>query len=88
MMHLDTDPPDDLGFALGDRVELVSTSDPHTRLRPGDHGTVTGISQVPSDSPDVQIHIAWDSGSTLTMLPDAGDQLRKLADDQDPGDPT
>jgi hypothetical protein len=87
-MHLDPDPPDDLGFALGDRVELVFTSDPYTRLRTGDRGTVTGIFQVPSDSPDVHIHIAWDSGSTLTMLPDAGDQLRKLADDQDPGDPS
>jgi hypothetical protein len=73
-MHLETDPPDDLGFALGDRVELVFTSDPYTRLRP-------------RDAPDVQVNVAWDSGSTLSMLPDAGDRLRKLADDQDPGDP-
>lgn len=86
-MHHDTDPPGDLGFTLGDRVELVFTSDPYTRLRPGDRGTVTGIFQTPSDAPDVQVHIAWDSGSTLAMLPGAGDQLRKLADGQDPVDP-
>lgn len=87
MMHLDTDPSDDLGLAVGDRVELVFTSDPYTRLRPGDRGTVTGIFQVPGQPPDVQVHIAWDSGSTLAMLPGAGDQLRKLADDQDATDP-
>jgi hypothetical protein len=31
----------------------------------------------------VQVDIAWDSGSTLAMLPGADDRLRKLADDQD-----
>jgi hypothetical protein len=86
-MHLDPDPPDDPGFALGDRVELIFTNDPYTQLRPGDRGTVTGIFRTPRDAPDVQVHVAWDSGSTLTMLPDAGDQLRKLPGDQDPGNP-
>lgn len=85
-MHLDTEPPDDPGFALGDRVELVYTSDPYTRLRPGDHGTVTGISWTRGHAPDVQVDIAWDSGSTLAMLPGAGDRLRKLADGQDADD--
>jgi hypothetical protein len=33
--------------AAGDRVELVSTSDPYRRLRPGDRGTVTGIGHIP-----------------------------------------
>ncbi len=87
MTHVDTDPPDEPGFTLGDRVELVFTSDPCTRLRPGDRGTVTGIFQTPSDAPDVQVHIAWDGGSTLAMLPGEGDQLRKLTDDQGPSDP-
>ena len=84
-MNCDTDRPDDLEFAAGDRVELVFTSDPYTRLRPGDRGTVTGIGHLPSDPPEAQVHIAWDDGSTLAMLPAAGDQLSKLAND-DPTD--
>jgi hypothetical protein len=68
--------------AAGDRVELVSTSDPSTRLRPGDRGTVTGIGHIPGDPPEVQVHLVWDSGSTLAMLPGAGDQLRKRTGDQ------
>ena len=48
----------------GDRVALVRTDDPHTRLRPGDQGTVTLW------NPGVgQLFIAWDSGSSLIMLP-------------------
>jgi len=73
-----------VGFAAGDRVELVFASDPYTRLRPGDRGTVTGIGHLPSDPPEAQVHIAWDDGSTLAMLPGAGDQLRKLTDHDDP----
>jgi hypothetical protein len=81
-MHHDHDPHDDVGFAAGDRVELVSTSDPYTRLRPGDRGTVTAIGNLPGDPPKVQVHIVWDSGSTLAMLPSAGDQLCKRTNDQ------
>jgi hypothetical protein len=29
------------GYQRGDRVALVATDDPDTRLRPGDQGTVT-----------------------------------------------
>jgi hypothetical protein len=75
------DPSEDLEFSTGDRVELVFTDDPHTRLRPGDRGTVTGITRIPSDPPEAQVHVAWDSGSTLSLLPGAGDQLRKLPND-------
>ncbi len=85
-MDHDNEPYDNVGFTAGDRVELVSTSDPYTRLRPRAQGTVTGIGQIPTDPPEVQIHIAWDSGSTLAMLPGAGDQLRKLTGDQDASD--
>jgi Domain of unknown function (DUF4314) len=31
----------------GDRVELVATNDPYTRLRPGDRGTVTSVADRP-----------------------------------------
>jgi hypothetical protein len=68
-------------FSPGDRVELVATNDPYTRLRPGDRGTVTGV----ADTPEPTIDIAWDNGSTLAILPDAGDQIRLLPNhDPDP----
>ena len=60
----------------GDRVELVSTSDEYTRLQPGDRGTVTHVRY--SEYAGTQIAVKWDSGSTLTMLPDEGDRIRKV----------
>jgi hypothetical protein len=68
-------------FAPGDRVELVATNDPYTHLRPGDCGTVTNV----TDRPEPTIDIAWDNGSTLAILPDAGDLVRLLIrEDADP----
>jgi len=61
-------------FEEGDRVELVVTDDPATRLRPGDQGAVRRVHRDPWPAIDV----AWDSGSTLSMLPGDGDQLHKL----------
>jgi hypothetical protein len=55
-------------LASGDRVVLVHTGDPHTRLVPGDWGTV--IRKTES-----AVEVAWDSGSRLAMLPDAGDWI-------------
>jgi hypothetical protein len=40
----------------------MQTYDPHTRLRPGDEGTVTRYDPGPGQ-PDVR----WDSGSALSM---------------------
>ena len=68
-------------FSPGDRVELVATNDPYTRLRPGDRGTVTSV----TDSPEPTVDIAWDNGSTLAILPDAGDRIRLLP--SNPADP-
>lgn len=56
--------------APGDRVELVSTNDPHTLLRPGDRGTVLSL------RPDGGYEVEWRDGSRLTMLPDSGDVIR------------
>jgi hypothetical protein len=67
-------------FTPGDRVELVATSDPYTRLRPGDRGTVTSV----TDRPEPTIDPQWDDGSTLAILPDASDQVRLLPNDADP----
>jgi len=67
-------------FTPGDRVELVATTDPYTHLRPGDRGTVTSV----TDLPEPTIGIQWDNGSTLAILPEAGDQVRLLPSDEEP----
>jgi hypothetical protein len=60
-------------FERGDRVALEHTDDPHTRLRPGDEGTVTRY------APGLgQLDVNWDSGSTLSMLLDEGDRVRLI----------
>jgi len=74
-------------YQPGDRIALVRTDDPDTRLRPGDQGTVIWW-----DPAQGQLHIRWDSGSTLSMLPGEGDQIRLLArangqDGTEPEDP-
>jgi hypothetical protein len=61
-----------MAFEAGDRVELVRCTDLMTRLAPGDKGTV-----VLEDSTGV-IHVKWDSGSGLSMIPEAGDRIRKI----------
>ena len=50
----------------GDRIELISTDDPVTRLRPGDRGTVTRVTTGPYGS----IGVRWDDGSGLSLIPD------------------
>jgi len=70
-----------MAFTPGDRVELVATNDPYTHLRPGDRGTVIGV----TDTPEPTIDIQWDNGSTLAILPAAGDRVRLLpGNDADP----
>lgn len=51
----------------GKRVELVYTSDPYTKLKPGDKGTYKFLL---SQTPPMQSQhcIEWDSGSTLMLL--------------------
>jgi hypothetical protein len=58
-------------FQRGDRVALEYTGDPHTRLRPGDEGTVTRY-----DPRQGQLDVRWESGSTLSMLLNDGDRVR------------
>jgi hypothetical protein len=53
----------------GKRVELVSTSDPYTSLKPGDQGTVEFvIRQDPSTHMEDQVAVKWDNGSNLMLL--------------------
>ncbi|MEU6475365.1 DUF4314 domain-containing protein [Streptomyces sp. NPDC047017] len=58
-------------YKKGDRVALVHTTDPHTELQPGDEGTVRRY-----DAGLSTLRVAWDSGSTLSMLLDDGDEVR------------
>ncbi len=58
-------------FKQGARVELVYTSDPYTRLKPGDTGEVVFVDDMGT------VHINWDNGSQLGMVP-GEDELRIL----------
>ena len=61
-------------YQRGDRVALERTTDPPTRLRPGTGGTVTRYDSRHGG----ELHVAWDDGSTLTMLLGEGDQVRLI----------
>lgn len=47
----------------GKRIELIYTSDPYTNLKPGDRGTVDFVDDMGT------IHVNWDNGSTLGLVP-------------------
>ena len=55
------------------RVELISTSDQYTKLKPGDKGTYQFLIKNPLPIGN-QHCINWDSGSNLGMV--AGDQWK------------
>lgn len=46
-------------YPEGARVELLSMSDPYTKLKRGDQGTVIAVDDIGT------VHIAWDNGSSL-----------------------
>ncbi len=58
----------------GDRIELVHTSDVMTNLRQGDQGTVTMIDAMGT------VHVRWDSGSRLGMVP-GEDSFRRIEEE-------
>lgn len=60
----------------GDRVELVHTDDEYTLLEPGARGTVALVSDVPWPT----VHVRWDDGSTLSLIPSAGDRFRAVTE--------
>lgn len=62
--------PDEDLYRRGDRVALVRTGDPYTRLRPGDRGTVLRWNPARSE-----LGVEWDSGSTLSVLLAEGDEV-------------
>ena len=60
---------------VGDRVELVSTDDEYTRRRPGDLGTVAYIDSMGT------LHVQWDDGGVLGLVP-GHDRWRTILDDR------
>lgn len=54
----------------GDRIELISMDDIQAPPA-GTMGTVIGVDDVG------QIMVSWDNGSSLSVLPEAGDQIRR-----------
>lgn len=59
----------------GRRVELVSTGDPYTKLRPGAQGTMVWERH---DGFSMTHTINWDDGSRLSLIDDAGDRFKFL----------
>lgn len=57
----------------GDRVRLVATTDPWTKLKPGDVGTVEDVDDIGT------IHVRWDTGSCLGMVP-GQDRIAHVSD--------
>jgi len=56
------------------RIELISTTDLYTELKPGDLGTVDFVDDLGT------IHINWDNGSQLGLVPDE-DQFKTVEDE-------
>ena len=54
---------------VGKRVELIDTDDPYTKLKPGDQGTVTDISEIPFGDTPYQIWVNWDNKDHIALLP-------------------
>ena len=54
---------------VGDRIKLVSTDNPYTRLKPGDSGVVWDITTFGlSNEETKQIWIHWDDGGSLALI--------------------
>lgn len=52
----------------GRRIKLISTTDPYTRMQPGEVGTVYRIR-------NGVVEVNWDCGSTLSMIEAEGDRF-------------
>lgn len=53
----------------GCRIRFVNSNDPFTKLKDGDMGTILHIDR------EGIIHVKWDSGSALSLLPDEDDYI-------------
>lgn len=57
----------------GARVKLVHCNDQHTKLEPGELGTVTFVDDLGT------VHVRWDNGSLLGMCQDDGDMFKVIS---------
>ncbi|EAZ90056.1 DUF4314 domain-containing protein [Crocosphaera chwakensis] len=55
------------------RIKLIFTNDPYTKLQPGSEGIVDFVDDTG------QIHVLWDSGSRLALIPEE-DKFRIIKD--------
>ena len=58
---------------VGQRVALVRSNDPHTKLEPGMTGTVRFIDDLGT------VHVKWDNGASLGLVEVDGDQWIVIA---------
>lgn len=57
-----------MSWEKGDRIQLIHTDDPYTRLTSGSVGTVDWVGRDVTGTVN-QISVKWDDGSSLMMLP-------------------
>lgn len=50
-------------ISSGSRIRFISSTDPYTTLSEGDEGTVEFVDSLGT------VHVQWDNGSTLGMIP-------------------
>ena len=66
---------------VGKRIELISTNDLYTDLKPGDRGTVVNVTELPYEDTPFKVWVQWDSGSRLGILEGHDDYLTVDNDD-------
>jgi hypothetical protein len=72
---------------IGKRIRLIFTNDPYTRLKTGDMGTITYVSELPSRvGGERQLWVSWDSGSNLAMI--EGKDIYEILEAEDKEDTT
>lgn len=58
-------------YPKGTRIELISMEDPYAPIEPGTQGTVEFVDDMG------QIHMRWDNGRTLALVP-SEDSFQKI----------
>lgn len=62
-------------YPPGTRLELISMDDPYSKIPSGSRGTVVAVDDVGT------IHMKWDNGSGLGLVP-GEDSFRRLTPDE------
>jgi hypothetical protein len=67
---------------VGKRIELISSEDQYSYLKPGDRGTVVDVSELPYEHMPFKVWVHWDSGSRLPIL-EGQDDYRMVYDNNE-----